>query len=97
MNKSVIVAKILAYIYYSEYGFEDLFIGYTTDPPVLSRDKGTILSNDSFLFVKTETKDTAMAVIDYFKGLGVEGGPVQAELDKGYIYVCLRIAQTVSL
>ena len=96
MNKSLIVAKILASIYYSEYGFKDFFIGYTTDPPILSREKDTILSSDNFLFVRAETRDTALAIIDYFKGLGCGGSPVQTDLDKGFVYVCLKTAQSVS-
>lgn len=96
MHKSLIVAKILASIYYSKYGFEDFSIGFTTDPPILCRDEGTIISNENFLFVKTERRETAIAVIEYFKGLGCEGGSVQAETDQGYIYVCLNVAQSVS-
>lgn len=95
MNRSLIVANFLAFIYYSEYGFEDFFIGYTDDPSILFRNEGMIRTSDNFKILKAESGDAVNYVVNYFKDLGCEGSSVPVEIDRGYVYVYLKTAQTV--
>jgi hypothetical protein len=96
MNKSLILAKFLAFIYYSEYGFEDFFIGYTDDPSNLYNDGGIILTKDNFKIVKAETSDAAIEVINHFIDLGCDGSSVHTEINQRYVYVYLKIVQTAA-
>ncbi len=89
-NRSVVVAKLSAFMYYSKYGFKDFIVGNTDDPSNLNIGNDIFLSTENFKIAKVENREIANEVINYFLNIGCVGSSFHTEADKGYVYVCLK-------
>jgi hypothetical protein len=65
MNRSLMLAKLLAFIYYSPGEFEDFFVGLAADPSEVNCDGNIMLSKEYFTISKAESGDAALEVIRY--------------------------------
>ena len=96
MNKSLLLSKLLAFIYYSEGGFEDFFVGYTADPLAVNCDENIKLTKKNFKITEADTSDVAIEAVKYLIDLGCDGDSGHAVTNKSYVYVYLRIVQTTT-
>jgi hypothetical protein len=87
------LAKLLAFIYYSPGEFEDFFVGLAADPSEVNCDGSIMLSKEYFTISKAESGDVALEVIRYHTRLGCNGDSIPAYTTRRYVYLYCKNVQ----
>jgi hypothetical protein len=87
VNRSIKLAKLLSFIYYNDGGFEDFYVGYTSDLSVLHNEIKVQINKNNFKAAQVNSPEEVLEAMEYLTGLGCREFPDLPHGEKKIVFV----------